>query len=923
MSAVWYRKDPAVACSSGVDAATYYTYDIHGNVKTFVSETNINDRLYYIGENLKQTDYYYDLWSGNVNEVVYQQGAYDEFRHRYYYDADNRLISAYTSKNGIIWEKERKQFYYAYGPLARTELGDKQVQGTDYAYTILGWVKGINSNTLSPARDLGKDGANTTGNLNRNFAYDAAAYSLGYFTNDYKAIDATLNNTSSSFLASETNNPANGYKQNSYDLYNGNISRMVTVMRDASGSAIPVQGRTFRYDQLNRIKEVNAWTDANIITSNNWSTGAANNNDYYEAFTFDMNGNIETAIRNGNLTGTHQYMDNMTYQYTAGTNKLDFVNDLGLALSSDYDMDIDGGQTQGNYQYDAIGNLISDVSEEIQNIEWNVQGKIVKITRTNTSNKSDLEFLYDASGKRIAKIVKPRVNGTLQTEDKWKYTIYARDASGNVMAVYEFDYKTMSGNNNYRIQHDLKEHNIYAGSRLGMSYDQQVAVTRDFTLAVSGNGTFDFYTAPSTIWNTTTQLPAVSTTIFDRELGYKAYELANHLGNVLATVSDRRIPVGSAGVISNFLPEVMTYTDYYAFGSNMPGRTYVNANGKYRYDFNGKETDPESDLQDYGMRIYNPALAKFLSVDPITSKYPMLTPYQFASNCCIWGVDLDGQEFFLNPATAAAISCWLYDIQSTGQEGMSNIVQGSGGNDEAYDNLGIPGQTQTILNTQQVILGVSQVASATVKIVSPVAHTILDVVGIIPIVGEWADGLNAGIYMLEGDYTNASLSMAAAVPFVGWFATAGKWSSKVWAATTKTAVKYSDETAQLISYEMKQAQQVRAGGTLTGDAKIIGRETVTVVKSGLRTDALKVAKEAAGSLGAGERNFIGKFGTQEGRVVGRQSADGSVGWRIDYSTDFGAHYNWWNHTTGQKGCVPFSGTYADVERQIDLLNTTY
>ena len=100
-------------------------------MKTFVSETNINDRLYYIGENLKQTDYYYDLWSGNVNEVVYQQGAYDEFRHRYYYDADNRLISAYTSKNGIIWEKERKQFYYAYGPLARTELGDKQVQGTD------------------------------------------------------------------------------------------------------------------------------------------------------------------------------------------------------------------------------------------------------------------------------------------------------------------------------------------------------------------------------------------------------------------------------------------------------------------------------------------------------------------------------------------------------------------------------------------------------------------------------------------------------------------------------------------------------------------------------------------------------------------------------------------------------------------------
>jgi hypothetical protein len=46
------------------------------------------------------------------------------------------------------------------------------------------------------------------------------------------------------------------------------------------------------------------------------------------------------------------------------------------------------------------------------------------------------------------------------------------------------------------------------------------------------------------------------------------------------------------------------------------------------------------------MRIYNPALAKFLSVDPLTSKYPFLTPYQFASNSPISGVDLDGLEYY-------------------------------------------------------------------------------------------------------------------------------------------------------------------------------------------------------------------------------------------------------------------------------------
>lgn len=47
---------------------------------------------------------------------------------------------------------------------------------------------------------------------------------------------------------------------------------------------------------------------------------------------------------------------------------------------------------------------------------------------------------------------------------------------------------------------------------------------------------------------------------------------------------------------------------------------------------------------DYGFRIYNPQIAKFLSVDPLTSTYPMLTPYQFASNTPIQAIDLDGLE---------------------------------------------------------------------------------------------------------------------------------------------------------------------------------------------------------------------------------------------------------------------------------------
>jgi RHS repeat-associated protein len=78
----------------------------------------------------------------------------------------------------------------------------------------------------------------------------------------------------------------------------------------------------------------------------------------------------------------------------------------------------------------------------------------------------------------------------------------------------------------------------------------------------------------------------------------------------------------------------------------MPGRKYSLPSSSYRYGFNGKELDSDMDgnCYDYGFRIYNPALGKFLSVDPLTKSYPWYTPYQFAGNCPIAYIDLDGLE---------------------------------------------------------------------------------------------------------------------------------------------------------------------------------------------------------------------------------------------------------------------------------------
>jgi RHS repeat-associated protein len=79
----------------------------------------------------------------------------------------------------------------------------------------------------------------------------------------------------------------------------------------------------------------------------------------------------------------------------------------------------------------------------------------------------------------------------------------------------------------------------------------------------------------------------------------------------------------------------------------MPKRSY-SAAGSYRYGFNGKENDNDvkglGNQQDYGMRIYDARVGRFLSVDPLQEHFPELTPYQFCHNSPVDGIDLDGLE---------------------------------------------------------------------------------------------------------------------------------------------------------------------------------------------------------------------------------------------------------------------------------------
>jgi hypothetical protein len=78
---------------------------------------------------------------------------------------------------------------------------------------------------------------------------------------------------------------------------------------------------------------------------------------------------------------------------------------------------------------------------------------------------------------------------------------------------------------------------------------------------------------------------------------------------------------------------------------------------------------------------------------------------------------------------------------------------------------------------------------------SDALHTALDVVGMIPAVGEVADGANALVYLAEGDKVSAALSAAAMLPVGGQAATAGKWGKKGVQAVEKQVAKEAAERA--------------------------------------------------------------------------------------------------------------------------------
>ncbi len=196
-----------------------------------------------------------------------------------------------------------------------------------------------------------------------------------------------------------------------------------------------------------------------------------------------------------------------------------------------------------------------------------------------------------------------------------KSTYYVRDAQGNVMAIYEYTIDDVTQDNHYT----LTERNIYGSSRLGNNNApvEMIAITPP------------------------------NTSQYSHYIGYRQYELSNHLGNVHVVISDRKLPVDDGvydsngnqtsttpdGIFDYYEPDVISAVDHYPGGFPMPGRSF-NGNS-YRYGYNqGSEKDDEitgvtgSHFTTY-WREGDTRLLRWWSNDPKASAFPWQTPYSY------------------------------------------------------------------------------------------------------------------------------------------------------------------------------------------------------------------------------------------------------------------------------------------------------
>ncbi|TRX35583.1 RHS repeat-associated core domain-containing protein [Flavobacterium sp. ZT3R18] len=120
------------------------------------------------------------------------------------------------------------------------------------------------------------------------------------------------------------------------------------------------------------------------------------------------------------------------------------------------------------------------------------------------------------------------------------------------------------------------------------------------------------------------------------------WQFKDHIGNVRLSYSD----ANNDGVIAD--SEIIEESHFYGFGMKHVGYNSVitSTNPAQKYKYNGKELQDELGINwyDYGARNYDPALGRWMNIDPLAETSRRWSPYNYCMNNPVFFIDPDGKE---------------------------------------------------------------------------------------------------------------------------------------------------------------------------------------------------------------------------------------------------------------------------------------
>ena len=520
--------------------------------------------------------------------------------------------------------------------------------------------------------------------------------------------------------------------------------------------------------------------------------------------TYDKNGNLQTLKRGGQST---QLLDDLSYNYATDhdhkvNNRLGSVTDA-VSTSTASNFDFPNGQATDNYGYNGIGQLTKDALEN-RYFSYFANGRVKGVYSDAAKSVALATYTYDAGGNRLMK-ESYATDGVTPVERTW----YLRDAGGTIMCqrhqalieLTDTDELPIAGVGSY----------MRGNGKVRYTLTDQLGNTRvSFTATSTGDleiiEAHDYYPHGGLLPGRQLVGAAGSPLSYqgqeyDQEVGLTAFNLRQYdarLGRWLTTD-----------------PNGQHYSPYLAMSNNPV--SFVDPDGGFDYDRDGwSEEALKAEAYYQSNREEYQAWANWVNFGDRESNYSYGADAMSGQNADGSVRDMDGmiQEtmmryFKRNPERYSKyLGSTVSQLENGQYQVAGNIaIPGSGEGVEAGIVLDWEAEDSDSYTYWSSEASVSTNSGESGTQILDVLQTGLDVVGLIPGVGEIADGINALIYTGRGDYVNAGLSAAAMIPFAGWAATGGKLGMKA----AKSGANLSTAGASL-SRHLGQLEKYGQGG---------------------------------------------------------------------------------------------------------------